>query len=198
MNVSFIVMLSCGTVTSVTIVTPARHTHLKFVSIINWISSEGLDRMELLWREEGLISTVINSRYLQMLVKTLKCCRWWLMVRWSEVTRDLLSWTITRAAPGHRPPPPRDGLSCYQHSLLQRHIRVPQHHLTPRLFQMWCTLFRYFFRSAEVVGSDSNDVSINTIFKPPFPQIPDILPSVSEWSWVKQDGKPLSCSEWWR
>ena len=77
MNVSFIVMLSCGTVTSVTIVTPARHTHLKFVSIINWISSEGLDRMEMLWREEGLISTVINSRYLQMLVKTLKCCSWW-------------------------------------------------------------------------------------------------------------------------
>ena len=115
MNVSFIVMLSCGTVTIVTIVTPARHTLLKFVSIINWISSEGLDRMELLWREEGLISTVINSRYLQMLVKTLKCCRWWLMVRWGEVTRDLLSWTITRAAPGHRPPPPRDGLSCYQH-----------------------------------------------------------------------------------
>ena len=80
MNVSFIVMLSCGTVTSVTIVTPARHTHLKFVSIINWISSEGLDRMEMLWREEGLISTVINSRYLQMLVKTLKCCRWWCVV----------------------------------------------------------------------------------------------------------------------
>ena len=81
MNVSFIVMLSCGTVTSVTSVTPARHTRLKFVSIINWISSEGLDRMELLWREEGLISTVINSRYLEMLVRTLKCCSWWLMVR---------------------------------------------------------------------------------------------------------------------
>ena len=62
MNVSFIVMLSCGTVTSVTIVTPARHTHLKFVSIINWISSEGLDRMEMLWREEGLIFyTAIKS-----------------------------------------------------------------------------------------------------------------------------------------
>ena len=61
MNVSFIVMLSCGTVTIVTIVTPARHTHLKFVSIINWISSEGLDRMEMLWREEGLIFAVIKS-----------------------------------------------------------------------------------------------------------------------------------------
>ena len=61
MNVSFIVMLSCGTVTIVTIVTPARHTRLKFVSIINWISSEGLDRMEILWREEGLIFAVIKS-----------------------------------------------------------------------------------------------------------------------------------------
>ena len=61
MNVSFIVMLSCGTVTIVTIVTPARHTRLKFVSIINWISSEGLDRMEMLWREEGLIFAVIKS-----------------------------------------------------------------------------------------------------------------------------------------
>ena len=64
MNVSFIVMLSCGTVTSVTIVTPARHTRLKFVSIINWISSEGLDRMEMLWREEGLtFCTGIKSRF---------------------------------------------------------------------------------------------------------------------------------------
>ena len=90
MNVSFIVMLSCGTVTIVTIVTPARHTHLKFVSIINWISSEGLDRMEMLWREEGLISTVINSRYLQMLVKTLKCCSWWCgQVRWGD---HVTSW----------------------------------------------------------------------------------------------------------